>query len=268
VLVVIGLIVGGVLTGQSLISAAEVRAQLTQIEKFNSAVNTFKGKFNYLPGDIVLASAQQFGFTTDASCLGTVGARNGDGLVTAWSGADFYGQAVGETGYFWQDLSSTAAGRLIEGAFPSNGAPAIICGGYIPVALTTTPGASFIGDYLPAAKIGNGNYLYVYIVNDTNWYGLSSVTSITTADIILSNANIKVVQAYRIDAKIDDGLPQSGTVQASYVNGTSNGPVASAPDTPTAGGNATSCYDTTTGTYSVTQNNGNGGNCAMSFRFQ
>jgi len=51
VLVIIGLIVGGILVGQDLIHAAEVPAQITQIEKYNQAVNTFRGKYGDLPGD-------------------------------------------------------------------------------------------------------------------------------------------------------------------------------------------------------------------------
>lgn len=47
-LVVIGLIVGGVLVGQDLINAAAVRAQISQIEKYNTAVNTFREKYGYL----------------------------------------------------------------------------------------------------------------------------------------------------------------------------------------------------------------------------
>jgi prepilin-type N-terminal cleavage/methylation domain-containing protein len=48
VLVIIALIVGGVLVGKDLISAAYVRAQITQIERFNTAVNTFYGKYGYI----------------------------------------------------------------------------------------------------------------------------------------------------------------------------------------------------------------------------
>src|ERR1700728_1709743 len=62
VLVVIGLIIGGVLVGQDLIRAAYVRAQIAQIEKFNTAVNTFYGKYQALPGDMNASTAQTYGF--------------------------------------------------------------------------------------------------------------------------------------------------------------------------------------------------------------
>ncbi len=61
VLVIIGLIVGGVLVGQNLINAAAIRAQITQIEKYNTAANTFRGKYGYLPGDIPDPYTTQFG---------------------------------------------------------------------------------------------------------------------------------------------------------------------------------------------------------------
>ena len=63
VLVVIGLIVGGVLVGRDLISAAYTRAQISQIEKFNTAVNTFYGKYQALPGDMNNSVASTFGFS-------------------------------------------------------------------------------------------------------------------------------------------------------------------------------------------------------------
>jgi prepilin-type N-terminal cleavage/methylation domain-containing protein len=52
VLVIIGLVVGGVLVGRDLICAAELRAQISQIEKYNTAVNTFYGKYGGLPGPL------------------------------------------------------------------------------------------------------------------------------------------------------------------------------------------------------------------------
>lgn len=50
VLVIIGLIVGGMLVGQDLINAAKVRAEFSQMEKLDAAVNTFRLKYNALPG--------------------------------------------------------------------------------------------------------------------------------------------------------------------------------------------------------------------------
>ncbi len=257
------MIVGGILVGQSIISAAEVRAQITQIEKYQTAVNTFRSKFNALPGDMRPELASQFGFylAVDAVAGITVGHRNGDGILQS-SSATFAQQGQCETAYFWTDLTSSAAGNLIDGTFPNGGSAAFGCGGSnVAVAVVATT----VNQIFPTAKIGHANYMYVYSMNSINWFGLSAVLGNTTGAIMTSNANMPVNQAYAIDAKIDDGLPASGTVQAIYVNISS--PL-SAPNTTTSGGTSSSCYDTTTGTYSVTVNSGNGGNCALSFKFQ
>ena len=73
VLVIIGLIVGGVLVGQDLIRAATLQAQITQIQKFNTAANTFRLKFNALPGDV--ANAGNLGLTPRSGSAG-----QGDGM--------------------------------------------------------------------------------------------------------------------------------------------------------------------------------------------
>ena len=63
VLVIIGLLAGGVLVGRDLIEAAKIRQQITQIEQFKAAVNTFRAKYNALPGDLLFTQATAFGFT-------------------------------------------------------------------------------------------------------------------------------------------------------------------------------------------------------------
>ena len=45
VLVIIGLIVGGVLVGQNLIKAAEIRNQIKQMQEYQIAFNTFRTKY-------------------------------------------------------------------------------------------------------------------------------------------------------------------------------------------------------------------------------
>ena len=79
---IIGLIVGGVLVGRDLIAAAEVRAQITQIEKYQAAINTFKIKYNnYLPGDIPDPLASQMGLQARGTAPGQ---GDGNGMITGW----------------------------------------------------------------------------------------------------------------------------------------------------------------------------------------
>lgn len=44
VLVIIGLLVGGVLVGRDLIKSAEIRSQISQLQQYQAAINTFKAK--------------------------------------------------------------------------------------------------------------------------------------------------------------------------------------------------------------------------------
>jgi hypothetical protein len=79
-------------------------------------------------------------------------------------------QAAGETVMFWVDLT-TANGlniNLIEGGFSvatPNNPPASVTG-------------TAIGLYLPPAKIGNGNYVYVWSPQSSNSFGIAGLNSI------------------------------------------------------------------------------------------
>jgi prepilin-type N-terminal cleavage/methylation domain-containing protein len=285
VLVIIGLIVGGVLVGQDLIRAAEVRATIAQIEKYNTAVNTFHEKYGYLPGDIKDPDASSFGFKPRGPYAGS---GNGDGILTGINGSGDAEcasppaagcgnrQAAGEAVMFWVDLSTAG---LIEGGF-STADPVIPPGSDI--------SGTSLGLYLPPAKLGRGNYFYVYdgmLFNGgwnnsgTNYFGLSGVTTIAASSglgRISSNPALSVVESYNIDQKIDDGLPQSGNVLAQYMNLNTywiDGAGSWAPPTTTATeGSSTTCYDNGNVAgpqkYSVEINNGAGVNCALSFQFQ
>jgi prepilin-type N-terminal cleavage/methylation domain-containing protein len=263
VLVIIGLIIGGVLVGQDLIRAAAVRAQISQIEKYNTAVNTFYGKYGALPGDMNDTIARQFGFAT--------GVGNSDGIVSG-------SMTTGERAKFWEDLS-TANGLnigLIDGSF----------------SMPTPPGGgatgTFLANYMPQAKIGNGNYIYVWSggqypfsgVTPPNYFGLSAVSNVSFA--LSSTPTIRVSQAYAIDTKTDDGLPTSGRVMAVYIDSSSfdqsvgwtDGDDYNPPNAETIPitGAATTCFDNggVAGVphYSIEINSGAGANCALSFQFQ
>lgn len=279
VLVIIGLIVGGVLVGQSLIQAAGVRATISQIEKYNTAANTFYGKYGYLPGDIPAGPAAQFGLAARGQYAGE---GDGNGVIeSTWNNASggWFGTGflTGEEGLFWVDLSTAG---LIDGAFSAANATTVFSPG-----TTVNPGL-----YLPAAKIGSGNYVYVWSdgpqggnppgPNHINYFGLSAATGSITgcANCAASNPGLSVASANAVDSKMDDGLAQSGRVIAVYTNGGSGatwaGGINQAPPytTPTPG-SSTSCFDNgnVNGAgqqYSLKQNGGNGVNCALSFQFQ
>src|SRR5690349_20889612 len=51
VLVILGLLTGGILAGQSLIRAAELRSVVTEYQRFITASHTFRDKFGGIPGD-------------------------------------------------------------------------------------------------------------------------------------------------------------------------------------------------------------------------
>jgi prepilin-type N-terminal cleavage/methylation domain-containing protein len=266
VLVIIGLLIGGILVGQDLIKAAEVRAQISQIEQYNTAVNTFRGKYGAIPGDMNIATADQFGFPVGAGCTGITGQRDGNGLIDGGSGSAGNNpdlQFIGEVELFWQDLTTPGITSLIPGSFPNSGATAS-CN----VLTESSLPATQIGQYLPAGKIGRGTYVMVGEVNGLNYYILQGVTGVASTGRILSiwaTAPIPVLEAYKIDQKMDDGLPTSGNVQAQYVSTTLGGFIA-APSAATD--NSSTCYNSTTTNYSLTYNSGAGANCALTFQFQ
>ncbi|HEU5046934.1 MAG TPA: prepilin-type N-terminal cleavage/methylation domain-containing protein [Rickettsiales bacterium] len=282
VLVIIGLIVGGVLTGRDLIEAAANRAQIAQIEKYNTAVRAFQGKYGGIPGDLSLSLATSFGFQT-GSCDGGQARRDGNGLLEGYPGGwtTNQDQFIGETELFWEDLSQAS---LVDGAFPSGGGAVRNCSITDTTQISLSTGAYAVGNFIPAAKVGNGNYVYAYTgdsvpaarytsdsstaitypVNSDNWFGISRVTGTSgNGWTMMSNAGLTVLQAYNIDKKLDDGKPLSGNVVAFFSTG--NGifaPIA------LAAPSSTTCFDTTLSQYSINQNGGSGMNCALSFRFQ
>jgi prepilin-type N-terminal cleavage/methylation domain-containing protein len=173
VLVIIGLVVGGILVGQGLINAAALRAQITQIEKYNTAANTFREKYGYLPGDITATAAAQFGFAARGSLPGQ---GDGNGLLEGSnnnSGADGRVTSAGETVMFWADLG---AANLIDQTFTTPSATASANCANAPMS------ACF-----PTAKISSTNYVYAWsggyfsstwMSTGVNYFGISSATSL------------------------------------------------------------------------------------------
>lgn len=287
VLVIIGLIVGGILTGQDLIDAAAQRAQISQIERYNTAVLAFQSKYGALPGDLSDPMASSFGFQPRGT---NDGEGDGDGNLRG-NCADTAGSSqgvqtgCGELAVFWEDLSTAGLiDTTILGHDKGANYPNIKDHPSIDITLSSTPS---LYQWLPAAKIGTGNFVYVVTDSRQAYFAVSSVTTLKWNISSTVSPGLKVQHAYNIDRKIDDGLPQSGNVTACYLNNTianglhiwaSGGLAQGAPGTGDCTATtaatipaATDCYGNnhTAGTmqYSVSSN-ANLLNCALSFSFQ
>lgn len=217
VLVILGLLTGGVLTGQNLIRGAELRSITTQHQGFMTAAFSFRDKYLALPGD--LRNASNF----------WVGATNGDGDNTLEPATADGGK--GEMYGTWQQL---ALAGIIEGTYSGNSG----AGG---AGLQD----SVIGTNVPAGKLNSTGWTIIWVgsqaVGSTTYftgsYGNSLVFGAKTADDITNAASIKAEEAWNVDTKIDDGDPEEGKVRV--------------PETRAAAGE-TACSNTTTGAYALT----------------
>jgi prepilin-type N-terminal cleavage/methylation domain-containing protein len=208
VLVIIGLIIGGVLVGQDMILTAQIRKQITQIDKYTTAVNAFRDKYQCLPGNC--ANAVQLGLGQ----AGGPGANGvGDGVIAnntnGWNsfgtgtclGDGWHCARDYESLNFWYHLGQAG---LIENSYAGYTGQTTI--NSFSVAQTMFPSGVFPNTVLvPTVFLGTpyaqyrtaGNGFWLFAVGGAPYYMAPAVTCAV---------------AQRIDAKIDDGLPVTGNV--------------------------------------------------------
>ena len=209
VLVILGLLVGGVLSGQSLIHASELKATTNQFANYRSAIYTFRDKYFALPGDMNNATSfwgSAGGAGNDAACFNaqTAGAQatcngDGDGYV---AGLGALGNA--ERYSSWKQLANAG---LVEGAY--TGVSSGGAGTYTPVPGSNVPLAKAGNAYFDITQITNGSYPFLAagtMFNSITLYGLPANTY----------GALKPEDAWNIDTKFDDGLPYSGAYFTTY----------------------------------------------------
>ena len=214
VLVILGLLTGGILTGQTLIRAAELRAVTTEFQRYQSAVNTFRDKYFALPGDmrnatdfwgIAAGSAGNDSTCFAASNTGVTTCNgNGDGRV-----GDHTSEGH-ERFRAWQQLANAG---LIEGTYSGAG------GG-------TTDLQGLIGVNVPRSKLNNaGWYIRTCCNHDTDYtagntrafqgtYGNMFDYGAERADNTTQNPVMAPGELWNIDTKLDDGMPGLGMLAA------------------------------------------------------
>lgn len=205
VLVILGLLTGGILAGQSLIRAAELRALPTELGKMQTAVYSFRDKYFGLPGDITnatsiwgnAATGATGGQCTNSSVDAGTGTQtcngNGDGLINEASGTPVTGI---ESRRLWQHLANAG---LIEGSFTGTQGGA---------------GAMQPGVNMPRSKLGN-NTTYRIVGSGASYFGVTSSGNILRAGGPTNtfgndNAILKAEEAWNIDTKMDDGRADQG----------------------------------------------------------
>ncbi len=203
VLVILGLLTGGILTGQSLIRAAELRSATTEMSKYLTVVHTFRDKYFALPGD--MSNATKFwGSMTNCGAANPSGSGtqtcDGTGNGTL-SGAAAAGQTA-EVFTFWQHLANAG---LIEGTYtgitgPSGTVNAVI-GTNVPASKLPTAGWT-ASTYNPASDPNNFAYNY----------GNSLTLGANNGALDTSGKILTPEEAWNIDTKIDDGRPGTGSV--------------------------------------------------------
>ena len=173
VLVIIGILVGSVLTGKSLITAAETRAVITEYGQYNEAVNLFKETYFGLPGNI--REPNQL----IANCNKCI-AGDGKGFIL---------DKV-ETYEAWVELN--AAGMI----------------SFLPTSNPTPR----IGVNMPASKAAGAGWQLAASDKWYKHPKKNGLILGGNNDPLLANFNLSSDRALSIDSKIDDGFPRTGNV--------------------------------------------------------
>jgi prepilin-type N-terminal cleavage/methylation domain-containing protein len=176
VLVIIGLLIGGILRGQELITTAKVRSTVSQGSSLKSAFNIFYDRYRMVAGDLTQTQATQLlgsgGLGAGTPSNGTI--ESGDGLVV------------------FQNL---AVAKLIN------------CAACLNITWATSP-------LLPENTLTNPFGLPLFALsyggNATSLGYLSPTTDPTLRTLLYTGYGPTPSMLAEIDRKVDDGLPASG----------------------------------------------------------
>lgn len=227
VIIIIGLLVGGVIAGQSLIQSARIKNTVSDADNYKKAVLAFRDQYQYLPGDIPNASdiwgaADGAGNGNSAGCAAIqstdIATCNGDndGRIES-TGTGSPASSV-ERLRLWQHLSNAG---FIEGQYT---------GAY-------DSGSVVAGQTNPETPVRGGIYQIHYQISPL--FGrvghFVKIGSIGTSTTGANDGLLSPQDARSIDAKYDDGQADSGDIVALDGEDTggcvSNGTALTAPST-------------------------------------
>ena len=216
VLVILGLLTGGILAGQNLIRAAELRSVSTDIQRFTASVHTFRDKYFAIPGDFKDATkfwGRQLSaghcVTNSAQAVVSTGVCDGSGngrIESAGSAAQ-----AAENVQLWRHLAKAG---LVEGDY--TGLIGASNSDMIPgvnVARSKVGQGAYYLQYWDNSGGGSGSAWYSVVYGNAITFGAKLSTGWPDDDIVTPE------EAWNIDTKMDDGMPGQGKVMASEVAG-------------------------------------------------
>ena len=228
-IIIIGLLIGGISSGSTLIKQAEIRSIISDLRNYQTNYTTFKATYDAIPGDFNRADTYWSGSTCHTS---SAAACNGDGdgvirwrdVATSAAGVgDEAGRALkhlalaGIMPVSIAQLTATYAGglNLVSGSLvPPQGksdTSACFYYGYNTIAVATTTdsvGENAAGTVFLASPWAGSN-------TNALFYG----GMIQTANKSCAKASLSALQALSIDQKLDDGA-YNGTTAVGNSTGT------------------------------------------------
>ncbi len=199
VMIIVGLLIGGVLKGQELINNARVAATVTQIKGIDTAVSTFREKYDSFPGDMA-NSATRVPNCTASPCDAGGGAGIGNGRIESLPGDS--NAAASEARAFWAQMANSdlLTGVDTSAVSAENFPDSEVGTGAFRIGFSTGAVANF-PEVVGTDALRAGHYLALSNDGET-------AISATQVNTITPN------QAAQIDRKVDDGLPAAGLLRA------------------------------------------------------
>jgi prepilin-type N-terminal cleavage/methylation domain-containing protein len=207
VLVVIGLLVGGVLTGKSLIESSQRRSLLADIASINTATMVFKDKYLSLPGDTSLASSLNLPNVTSPGCQANSYILDNGIIDIVGAHATCTGYLCGcEQGLYVRQLSNS--GMISNQVYT---VPASSGLGY--VLMSKAYSNAYILPYNWGNVNGGGDGVHWLVAEKSSQYGYYSLPGVMGISGSGTWNAFSSSEAYFLDGKIDDGMPLTGTVR-------------------------------------------------------